>query len=97
MERMTSMTKMETFIGYVGAYRSDNPNYSWWYCTTDNQVYGTLDLYDDFGFSSKEEIYETGIYLEFPKIDRDEFARDYLRLLLGKDCNYSLALVKGLG
>ncbi len=79
------MTKLETFIDYVGAYRSDDPDSGWWYCITDKQVYGTPNLYEEFGYSSKGEIYETGLYLEFPKIDRDEFARAYLRLLLGKD------------
>ncbi len=80
---------MELFkmLDALKTYKSDtySEDYSRWYCYVDKDIYNTNELYQSYGYESIYEIYSSGLYAEFPKVDITEIEKEYLRMRLGKD------------
>lgn len=68
------------YLSYFRYYRDEkvSPDFSWWYCLTDFNVYETSELYKLFQYSSKSEIYQSNIFIEFDKIDIIELKKQFL-------------------
>ena len=81
------MASMFNAINALRTYKSDTypDDYSQWYCYVDKEIYDTNELYESYGYTSKYEIYSSGLFVELPKVDITECEKQYLRLRLGKD------------
>lgn len=86
---MQNFDKYWPYFRYYGE-KTNRDEFSWWYCLTDGEVYGTFELYEKFGYFSRNQILESGIFVEFYKIDVVKLQEEYLRLKLGKKGNWSL-------
>ena len=74
------MHEENNYLSYFRYYRDEevSPDFSWWYCLTDFNVYETSELYKLFKYSSKSEIYESHLFVEFEKIDIIELKKQFL-------------------
>lgn len=81
------MVSLYEMLDALKTYKSDTypEDYSRWYCYVDNNIYNTNELYQSYGYESIYEIYSSGLYIEFPKVDVTEIEKEYLRIRLGKD------------
>lgn len=68
------------YLSYFKYYRDEEipSDFAWWYCLIDNKVYETTELYNMFGYSSKDEIYATKNFIEFYRVDIIELKKKYL-------------------
>ena len=68
------------YLSFFRYYRDEgvSPDFAWWYCLTDSNVYETAQLYKLFGYSSKAQIYQSNIFIEFDKIDVIELKKQFL-------------------
>lgn len=81
------MVSVSSMLDALKTYKSDTypEEYSRWYCYVDKEIYNTNELYQSYGYESIYEIYSSGLYIEFPKVDVTGIEKEYLRIRLGKD------------
>lgn len=68
------------YLSFLRYYRVEDvtPDFDWWYCLTDSNVYGTTELYKLFGYSSISQIYQSNLFIKFDKIDVIELKKQFL-------------------
>ena len=67
-------------LSYLRYYRDEKlpSDFSWWYCITDSKIYQTSELYSLFKYSSKNQIYKSSCFIEFPKVDIIELKKTFI-------------------
>lgn len=87
------MQRKKKYLSYLRYYRDEelHPDFSWWYCIADSKIYETTELYSLFKYSSKDEIYASSCFIEFPKVDiielKKTFIADQNKAFIFKDNN----------
>lgn len=68
------------YLSFFRYYKDEktSPDFAWWYCLTDADVYETDELYQLFRYSSKAQIYQSGLFVEFDKLDVIELKKQFL-------------------
>ena len=73
------------FLQYFRYFRDEDvsTDFAWWYCLADGRVYETLDVFNNFGYSTKEEIHASNSFVEFDRVDVIELKRIFLLQEIG--------------
>lgn len=74
------MLSYNEFLPYFSYYRYLNtPEFSWWFCILDENIYETEELYEKFGYTSICDICDSGNFIQLYKVDIVEIKKELLR------------------
>lgn len=59
---------IKDIMNYGCWYRHES-TVDWWFCLTDGRIYETEDLFNEFGYKTKQEIEESELYILLFKTD----------------------------
>lgn len=71
----------EMLLSYFRYYRDEetSDDFSWWFCILDENIYETNDVYKEFRYTSKCDIYDSGKFIELYKVDVIEIKKVFLK------------------
>lgn len=73
------IVNIDDILYYGRYYRDENvADSDWWFCRLDDQIYDTYDLYNKFGYETKQQIIDSKNYICLFKTDIIEKKKEFL-------------------